>query len=298
MSRRTRQVPPPEPPVALPEGRVAHLPGRGEVFFRDTGGDGPVVMLLHGWMFPADLNWFTAYRPLADAGYRVLAVDHRGHGRGLRPLVPFRLDDCADDAAALAVQLGVTSLTAVGYSMGGPVAQLMARRHPDVVTGLVCCATSLSWRSPQLWLFWHSMAGLRLMLGLAPYSFWRWLLRASGAADDATTSWLASELSRGSARDLAEAGRELGRYDSSGWVGELPQRSAVVLTTRDRSVPPRWQRRLAAALDAPVFEVAADHSAPVLAVDELVRALLGALAAVAAAPVDAGTTASESSAAA
>jgi pimeloyl-ACP methyl ester carboxylesterase len=46
----------PEPPVALPRGCVIHVPGRGEMFLRDSGGDGPPVLLLHGWMFSADLN--------------------------------------------------------------------------------------------------------------------------------------------------------------------------------------------------------------------------------------------------
>ena len=74
----------PEPPVPLPRGCVFNVPGRGEMFLRDSGGDGPPVLLLHGWMFSADLNWYRTYAPLAEAGYRVLAVDHRGHGRGLR----------------------------------------------------------------------------------------------------------------------------------------------------------------------------------------------------------------------
>ncbi|HKN93949.1 MAG TPA: alpha/beta fold hydrolase, partial [Thermoleophilaceae bacterium] len=73
----------PDPPVELPEGRIVRVPGLGELFVRDTGGSGPPVLLLHGWMFPSDLNWFRTYKPLADAGYRVLALDHRGHGRGL-----------------------------------------------------------------------------------------------------------------------------------------------------------------------------------------------------------------------
>ena len=82
----------PEPPLPLPPGRIVHVPGRGEMFLRDTGGDGPPVLLLHGWMFPSDLNWFPVYAALQDAGLRVLAVDHRGHGRGLRTTEPFSLE--------------------------------------------------------------------------------------------------------------------------------------------------------------------------------------------------------------
>ncbi|HLF41346.1 MAG TPA: alpha/beta fold hydrolase, partial [Acidimicrobiia bacterium] len=73
----------PLPPV-LPPGRVVDLPGRGEVFVRDSGEtDLPPVLLLHGWTVSADLNFFTVYAELAGH-YRILALDHRGHGRGMR----------------------------------------------------------------------------------------------------------------------------------------------------------------------------------------------------------------------
>src|SRR5437762_27868 len=122
---------PPEPPVAMPPARTVHVPGRGEMFIRDSdptdSGDGPVLMLLHGWIASADLNWSGAYDDLAAAGYRVLAIDHRGHGRGLRPLGPFTLADCAADAAGVLRALALAPAIVVGYSMGGAVAQLVAR---------------------------------------------------------------------------------------------------------------------------------------------------------------------------
>src|SRR3712207_6622498 len=147
----------PDPPAGLPPGRILHVPGRGEFFLRDTGGDRPPVLLLHGWMFPADLNWRHAYGALRHAGYRVLAVDHRGHGRGLRTVDPFRLEDCAADAAAVVRCLATGPVTAVGYSMGGPIAQLMARDHRDVVSALVLCATASDWQDLYLKLLWRSM---------------------------------------------------------------------------------------------------------------------------------------------
>src|ERR671934_2900088 len=97
---------PPEPPVELPRGCLVYVPGVGELFVRDSGGNGQPLLLLHGWMFSSDLNWFRTYQPLIDAGYRVLALDHRGHGRGLRADAPFTLTACASDAAALIRELG------------------------------------------------------------------------------------------------------------------------------------------------------------------------------------------------
>ena len=81
-------------------------------------------MLLHGWTATADLNWFMCYEQLGEH-FRVIALDHRGHGRGIRTKRQFKLSDCADDAAALADQLGIEKFIPVGYSMGGTVAQLV-----------------------------------------------------------------------------------------------------------------------------------------------------------------------------
>ena len=61
--------------------------------------------------------------------------------------------------------------------------------------------------------FWRRMAALRLVLGVAPNASWRRGLRLVGFPDSPRTTWVAAELTRGSASDIAEAGRELGRYD-------------------------------------------------------------------------------------
>ena len=260
MARRAPAPLAPVPPLPLPSGRTVAVPDRGEFFVRDTGGSGPVVLLVHGWMFPSDLNWLQTFGPLTRAGYRVLAMDLRGHGRGLRTSQRFRLADCADDADAVLAALGVQQALVVGYSMGGPVTQLLAQRHPSRVAGFVLCATAMDWQDPKQKVFWRTMGGLRLVLGAFPQGSWRAAIRLSGG-DRQESSWVASELSRGSARDLAEAGRELSRFDSSAWVGELPQPRAVVLTRRDRLVPPRKQLQLAEALGVQAHVVDADHDA-------------------------------------
>ena len=265
----------------MPPGSIVLVPGRGEFFVRDSGGSGPPVLLLHGWTFSADTNWSPVYGALQDAGYRVIAMDHRGHGRGLRSPEPFRLADCAADAAAVLGTIGAGSAIAVGYSMGGPIAQLMAREHRHAVDGLVLCATATDWRDLHMRGFWRSMAVVRLWIGLFPTRAWHWLLRAGRMPGGPAREWLAAELSRGSSVDIAEAGRELSRYDARPWISELRGLpSAVVVTTRDRSVLPRKQRRLARALGARTFEVEADHFAVSVKEAEFRRALLDALASV------------------
>jgi pimeloyl-ACP methyl ester carboxylesterase len=252
---------PPVPPIDLPPARTVMVPGRGELFLRDSDPThpGPAVMLLHGWMASADLNWCGAYGDLAAAGYRVLAIDHRGHGRGLRQVAPFRLLDCAGDAAGVLRELGLAPALVVGYSMGGAIAQLMARDFPDAVAGLVLSGTAQHWQDPQTRRVFRMMGALGLMLSVAPRWTWAAGMRRAGLPDSPGTAWALSEMMRHSARDIAEAGRELGRFDSRPWLHPLPVPSAVVLTTRDDAVAPARQRALAAALDAPIFEAPVSH---------------------------------------
>jgi 3-oxoadipate enol-lactonase len=276
----------PEPPVEMPPAKTVTVPGRGEVFLRDTGGDGPPLLLLHGWTASADLNWYAQYGPLS-ARHRVLAVDHRGHGRGMRALADFRLADCADDAAGVLRALGVERALVAGYSMGGPIGLLLAQRHADLVRGLVLCATSANWRTPRMRTVWWSMAALRFALGVAPYALWRGGLRAAGLPDDAQTTWIAGECVRGSARDIAEAGRELGRFDARPWLVELHAPAAVVVTLEDTAVPPRLQRDLARRLGAAVFESPGNHltAPPSEAFTRVLASALDAVAASEATPV-------------
>jgi 3-oxoadipate enol-lactonase len=267
----------------MPPARTLTVPGRGELFLRDTGGDGPAVLLLHGWIASSDLNWWGAYGDLAEAGYRVLAIDHRGHGRGLRPLVPFTLEDCAADAAAAIRQLGVAPAAAVGYSMGGAIAQLMARDHPDAVTGIVLSGTAQHWQDPQSQRVFRTMGALGLALSLAPRANWRRGLGRVGIPESRQAVWLQSELMRHSARDIAQAGRELARFDSRTWLGSVDVNAAVVVTTKDDAVPASRQRELAAALGAPMFDADVRHLEIVTRRDRFNPALLRALSAVAAA---------------
>lgn len=248
-----------------PPGRIVLLPGRGEIFVRDSGEASDkkgAVLLLHGWMFGADLNWITCYLPLQEAGYRVIAVDHRGHGRGIRTGQPFRLVDCADDCAALLEELGTGPALVVGYSMGGAIAQLLVNRHPGLIRGLVLSATTDQWRDhPRMRMFWRTMRMLRFALTHTNRRFWYGIIRRNGTqATPEIMDWMISELERNDAHAIAEAGREMGRFDSRPWIGELGVRTAVICPQRDHLVPPDFQRSMAAHIPGSrLYEVAGDH---------------------------------------
>ena len=114
----------------IPLGRALEIPGRGRTFIREMPGPpgAPVLLLLHGLGGTASLNWAGVFRLLGEH-FRVIAIDHRGHGRGIRT-TRFRLEDCADDVAALMDLFGIETGIHVGYSMSGSIAALLWRRHP------------------------------------------------------------------------------------------------------------------------------------------------------------------------
>ena len=94
--------------------------------------DATAVLLLHGLTAVADLNWFGVFEPLGREPGWCRPSSGSPHG----------LEELADDAVALADALGIERFVVAGYSMGGAVAQLVWRRHPSRVIGLVLCATA------------------------------------------------------------------------------------------------------------------------------------------------------------
>jgi len=270
--------------MEAPPGRCIELPGRGTTYACEVGGppDAPTLMLLHGWTATAALNWLPAL-PELGRRFRVIALDQRGHGRGIR-CRQFRLEDCADDVIAAADVLGADRVIPVGYSMGGPVAQLTWQRHPDRVAGLVLCATSRNFRgSRRDQLAFMGLAGLGAAVQLVPSLIVRQLVHAAAALPlpDARDFAL-GEVRGHDPLAVLGAARAIGRFSSRDWIADVDVPTAVVVTTHDRVVPQSRQRKLAnSILNATIHEVAADHFACLTDPDRFVPVLSDACESVA-----------------
>ena len=147
--------------------------------------------------------------------------------------------------------------------------------------------TAQHWQDKRTQRSFRTLGALGVSLSVAPRLTYRLGLRRAGIRESARTAWLQSELMRHAARDIAEAGRELGRFDSRPWLGALRPPVAVVLTTRDELVEPSKQRQLAIAAQARVFEVPLTHMELGWRREVYNPALLEALAAVSATSADA-----------
>ena len=90
-----------------------------EIAFFDEGDpSGAPVLLIHGFASSANVNWvFPGWlKTLGDAGYRVIALDNRGHGKSSKPYDPelYHPQQMADDAAALLGHLGIAEAHVMG----------------------------------------------------------------------------------------------------------------------------------------------------------------------------------------
>ncbi len=262
------QAEPPIPPP-LPPGRLVDVPKRGEMLVRELPASsdtvGPTILLLHGWTLSADLNWFAVYAAMARHG-TVLAMDIRGHGRGIRSEQRFTLESAADDAAALLDHLDAGPAVVVGYSMGGSIGLLMWRRHPETVAGLVLMSTALQWRSAlHERVLWNSMAFVEYVLRFGvPHGLTERYLR--NAADQnpnlrPVLPWLKAEALRGNPSDLAAAGRGLSAFDARPYASRVDVPSTVIISRRDRLIWADRQRELADAIPgAKAIEIEAAHN--------------------------------------
>ena len=101
---------------------------------------GSPVLFIPGWGCSA-YSFRSNLPVLARAGYRVVAMDLRGHGWSDKPETPqaYTLDTLAADVLATLAALGISRATLVGLSLGGAIAARVALRWPASVERLVLC---------------------------------------------------------------------------------------------------------------------------------------------------------------
>ena len=270
--------------------RPIELPGRGTTFACDLPGpspDAPTVVMLHGLGATGALNWGQGLEVLNER-FRVIALDHRGHGRGIEAAEPFTLEDCADDAVALADVLGVDRAIFVGYSMGGPIAQLVWRRHAERVQGLVLSATSAEFASPaERWAIVRALEELYRSTRLIPRPLVVEGTRAALAGflvGAEQRQDLLDAVGRHDTLAVREAARAVLGFSSTDWIGEVSVPTAVVVTERDWLVPTARQRELADRIPgASVVALDGNHMVFLTEPDALAAAVLEACRAVSAA---------------
>jgi pimeloyl-ACP methyl ester carboxylesterase len=102
----------------------------GTLLYYDDQGDGPAVVLLHGFVGDINIDWVRSgiLDRLLDEGYRVIGYDARGHGLSDKPhdMEVYAGDALANDTRALLDELGIEQCALVGFSLGARTALRVA----------------------------------------------------------------------------------------------------------------------------------------------------------------------------
>ena len=108
------------------------------VHYQEAGNEnGPPVILIHGFI-SSSLVWSQVFLPLANAGFRVIALDLPGYGYSEKPNQgAYTIDSQARAVAGLMDRLSIDKATIVGASYGGAIAATLALDYPDRVERLV-----------------------------------------------------------------------------------------------------------------------------------------------------------------
>jgi pimeloyl-ACP methyl ester carboxylesterase len=106
------------------------------IAYLDEGAGDPVV-LVHGFASTKEVNWVYPgwIKPLKDAGYRVLALDNRGHGASTKyyETERYHIPEMTKDVIALLDHLKIEKADFVGYSMGARISAYAAAHYPSRV---------------------------------------------------------------------------------------------------------------------------------------------------------------------
>ncbi|MBK1865084.1 alpha/beta fold hydrolase [Aestuariivirga sp. YIM B02566] len=107
----------------------------------EVTGEGPPVLLIHGFASNARVNWIDTgwVKALTGAGYQTITFDNRGHGESGKLYDPeaYPAPEMAEDARRLLDHLGLSQVRVMGYSMGARIAAFLTLNHPERVSAAV-----------------------------------------------------------------------------------------------------------------------------------------------------------------
>jgi 3-oxoadipate enol-lactonase len=120
--------------------RVTVQGAAGPLSVRVGNKAGAKTILFNHSLLTASAIWHRQARHLAEAGWRVMCLDMRGHGQSATPPAPYTMDDLVRDNIAVLDAFSIAKVHFVGVSQGGMTGLGLGTRHADRIASLCLCA--------------------------------------------------------------------------------------------------------------------------------------------------------------
>lgn len=215
------------------------------IAFDDTGGDGPAVILAHGFLM--DRSMFEPQAVALGDRYRVITWDARGFGDTDYDGEPFTYWDSAADCLGLLDHLGIDRAVVGGMSQGGFVSLRAALTAPGRVRGLVLIDTQAGVEDPEAVPLYQSLLDTWVAEGLSDET-------AEFVADlilgdpELNPAWIAKWHARPGSFIGQPGNTLMHRDDILDRLGEITAPALVLHGTADAAIAPDKAERLAAGL--------------------------------------------------
>jgi pimeloyl-ACP methyl ester carboxylesterase len=207
----------------------------GARIFYEAAGDGPAMLLLHG--YPLSGALFARVRDALQDDYTVITLDHRGYGKSEAPEVPGSIKTYANDALAVLDRLGIESAIIGGMSMGGPIVFSMYEQAPERFDGMILIDTTAAAAPPPEAGLWRGTAEVLRDQGLdavIPALIPDMLTGETRLNEPAVADYL-REVMQSASKDGAIGGAQAlaERPDFTGLLGEIDVPTLVLVGLED-----------------------------------------------------------------
>ena len=127
-----------------------HLNGNGLKIGAAIEGEGPLIVLVHGWP-ESWYSWRHQIPFLASLGYKVAAIDVRGYGQSDKPyeIAEYSMKNLTSDVISVIEDLGYSDAILFGHDWGAPIVWNTAALFPEKISGVGALSVPYTGRGPM-----------------------------------------------------------------------------------------------------------------------------------------------------